>query len=110
MEALEEYGAESGQCEKAASRVLPHARDIDGSSTARWCQPVFGIYVCPKRRWFHHVSVLVDDYYVDALAGPDGLETEVYMETHWADREAFFWADLADDKLEGLAGWTSLTT
>jgi hypothetical protein len=77
---------------------------------ARRCSPLFGRFVCPKRKWFYHVNVLVTQHYVDALTGADGLEQEEYIAQHWADTAAFAWEDLADDVLEDLAGWTSQTS
>lgn len=64
------------------------------------------MFVCPTRRWFHHVNVFAIQHYVDALSGPDGLEEEAYLERHWPDRAAVAWEDLSDEVLEELAGWT----
>ena len=104
---LGEFGLESGRCERAASRILPPAREVDQNATARRCLPLFGRYVSPKHKWFYHVNVLVASHYVDALCGPDGLDEDEYMLTHWPDRSAVDWHDLSDEEVEGLAGWTS---
>lgn len=106
VDALGQYGVESAQCERAASRILPPAREVHPAAVARVCKPAFGIFVCPKRKWFHHVNVFVAKHYVDALSGPDGQEENDYLDCHWRDRAAFIWQDLTDDALEELAGWT----
>lgn len=109
VKALDEYGVESARCERAASLVLPPlppAREVDPTAVARRCLPLFGMFVCPRRRWFHHVNVFVAEHYVDALSGPDGLEREDYLERHWPDREALSWEDFSDVEVEELAGWT----
>ena len=107
VRALEELGVDSARCERAASRILPTAREVDETAVARRCLPEFGIFVCPKRKWLYHVNVFASEHYVDALSGADGLEETLYLDRHWADRAAFRWEDLADDHLEKLAGWIS---
>lgn len=100
--ALEEFGVMSARCERAAARILPPARELDPTSVPRRCLPNYGRFVCPKRRWFYHVNVFVEQHYVDALSGPDGLEEEAYLQQHWAERDAIFWEDLSTDELERL--------
>lgn len=106
VRALDEFGVDSARCERAASRILPPAREVDAAAAARRCLPVFGVYVCPRRKWLYHVNVRVSHHYVDALSSANGLEEDDYLDRHWPDRAAFSWEDLADDALEDLAGWT----
>ncbi len=102
-EALEKHGVASARCANAATLVLPVARERDAAAVARRCDPRYGRFVHETYRWFHHVSVCADAHYLDALTGPPGLESGVYMKTHWTDSEAFAWSTLTDAQLEELA-------
>lgn len=48
------------------------------------------------------MNVFVEQHYVDALSGPDGLEEEAYLQQYWAERDAIRWEDLSTDELERL--------
>jgi len=100
--ALTNHGLDTGHCALAAAHILPVARERDRNAVARRCDPCFGRYVNPTRRWFHHVAVTLEEHYVDALTDPPGLEAAVYMSKHWADAKAFSWKDLADKSLAEL--------
>lgn len=106
VQALTQFGEGSARCERAASKILPPSRELEEAAVAQRCDPQFGIYVCPKRKWFYHVNVRVVSHCVDALTGPCGAEEEEYLRAHWPDQDAVEWRDLTDDELEGLCGWT----
>ncbi len=96
---LTDYPADSGLCDRAAARVLPIARESDTMAAARRCDPMYGIYVAPKRKWFFHVTVRTVGHCVDALAGPDGLPEDEYLASCWQHPDALVWRDLADSEL-----------
>jgi hypothetical protein len=96
---LTDFPVDSALCDRAAARVLPVARESDELAVARRCDPRFGIYVSPQRKWFFHVTVRTVGHYVDALAGPDGLPEAEYLASRWQHSDALVWRDLADEEL-----------
>ena len=101
---LKRYGVDSSRCERAAHHILPVAAEVDSDAVARRCDPAYGVYVCPTRKWVHHVNVHVSAHYVDALTDVDGMEAREYIETHWPDEEGLVWQDLTAEALKELAG------
>lgn len=100
--ALAEHDVDSGECALAAAKILPVALERDRSAVARRCDPNYGRFVSPQRKWYHHVSVRVEGHHVDALTGAPGLECDDYFSTYWSDTSAFSWKDLTTQELEEL--------
>lgn len=99
VKVLADYPIDSGLCDRAAARVLPIARETDELAVARRCDPLCGIYVSPKRKWFFHVTVRTVGHCVDALAGPDGLPEAEYLASCWQHPEALVWRDVFEGEL-----------
>lgn len=97
---LTKYPLDSGLCDRAAARILPVARQSDELAVARRCDPMYGIYVAPERKWFFHVTVRTLGHYVDALAGPDGAPETEYLTSCWQFPDALVWRDLADSEVD----------
>lgn len=98
-EVLTNFPVDSGLCDRAAAGVLPVARESDELAVARRCDPMHGIYVSPRRKWFFHVTVRTVEHYVDALSGPDGLPEVEYLLSRWEHPDGLAWRDLADEEL-----------
>jgi hypothetical protein len=81
------HPAPSGRCFHAARAIHPIACHLDPRARAWKVTPRVGRFIVPKRdigqRWFHHITVEVDDHGVDALTGPDGTPWPDYLPTHW---------------------------
>ncbi len=85
---LGKYPPDSGQCFEAADEILPVAKECDETAqilqiTSKTRAP----YITPKIRlakpWYEHRTTEVMKHCVDSLTGPDGTESDVYLETHW---------------------------
>lgn len=96
---------ESGRCAAAAREVLPVANHRDLQARAQILRPTEGRYVATRitagQKWRHHVSVTVEQHFVDALTGADGTEASRYLEQHFQHPDAVAWddTDLKDDGL-----------
>jgi hypothetical protein len=97
---LQKYPAESGQCDDAASEILPIAKGCDGSARLLRIVPSASArlkrarFIVPVKRtekwglpWSVHYTTEVLVHCVDALTGADGTATSVYLETHWKHSE-----------------------
>ena len=102
-EALKRHTVASSRCASAAAEILPPARELDPEACARKCEPVYGRYVHETYLWYYHVAVSAAKHHVDALTGPDGLDTATYLSRHWADTDAFSWSTLSSTQLQELS-------
>lgn len=102
-EALTRHPVASSRCASAAAEILPPARELDPEACARKCEPVYGRYVHETYLWYYHVAVSAAKHHVDALTGPDGLDTATYLSRHWADTDAFSWSTLSSTQLQELS-------
>jgi hypothetical protein len=91
---LRAHPKESRECEEAARKIMPHAREQDAKAV-KWeirPKPGKGRVLAPRVSvgedpWFHHVFVETEQHGVDSLTGVHGTPAEDYLETHFYHTE-----------------------
>lgn len=107
---IEEHPVTTSDCAVLGRKVLPIGRERDAAAhglvvRANTTQTRFAClkprHGQVKRRWFHHVTVAVDEHGVDALAGVDGTPLASYLREHFIVNHANdLWLDHSDPDLE----------
>lgn len=112
---LDRYPPESNNCAFAAQEVLPHAVALDVGSRAMLIEPprvlrskrMKGPYLVPRegtraRYWTHHVTVEVDQHYLDSLTRAQGHLCSTYLESFFEYAEILCLSPVEEDQWEEL--------